>query len=169
MTGNNLETESANPVQKEPDIEIRMEDALRRCHAAGERVSLSRRRTLELVLRADGPVKAYDLAQCFHGTASASVITVYRALDFWGRMGMVRRIETLNAFVATAHPDRETVSAFLLCVECGATQEVPLSNAADVGRAAGEQGFRITSLSIEAGGTCRACAAQRVLINEVEG
>ena len=144
----------------------RLEAARRLCLTSGERLSPARLRTLELVLAAEGPVKAYDLARRFHVDGPASVITIYRALSFWARMGVVRKVETLNAFVAVALPGE--TSAFLLCGACGRTEEVPVDVAEEVGAVARAIGFQVGRLTLEAGGRCRDCSARRIVITEPE-
>ena len=144
----------------------RLEAARRLCLEAGERLSAARLRTLELVLAADGPVKAYDLARRFHADGPASVITIYRALSFWARMGVVRKVETLNAFIAAAQGGE--TSAFLLCGDCGRTEEVCVDMADEVAAAARAIGFQVGRLTLEAGGRCRACSVRRLVVAEPE-
>jgi len=147
-------------------ITERMAAARRLCLERGERLSPARLRTLELVLASDGPVKAYDLARRFHPDGPASVITIYRALSFWARMGVVRRVETLNAFVAAALPGQ--ASAFLLCGACGRTEEVSIDVMDEVGAVARAIGFQLGRLTLEAGGRCRDCSGRRMVISEPE-
>lgn len=144
----------------------RLAAARRLCRETGERLSPSRLRTLELVLAADGPVKAYDLARRFHADGPASVITIYRALSFWARLGVVRRVETLNAFVAASLPGE--TSAFLLCGVCGRTEEVSIDVTEEVGAVARAIGFQLGRLTLEAGGRCRDCSTRRLVIGEPE-
>src|ERR1700741_5492999 len=79
-----------------------VEEAERRCGAAGESLTPLRRRVLELLLDHHGPAKAYDLLPLLGGDKGgmAKPPTIYRALDFLTRMGLAHRIESLNAFVA---------------------------------------------------------------------
>ena len=147
------------------EITERLQAARRLCQAAGERLSQPRLRVLERVIEAGGPVKAYDLADRLYGGRAASVITVYRALAFWARMGLVRKVETLNAFIATSSIG---ASAFLLCGGCGATEEIPFDGLGAVERVAETLGFKVDRLMLEAGGLCRRCAAKVVVVNEVE-
>ena len=63
---------------------------------------------LELLLEADGPLKAYDLIAAFgEGGEPAKPPTVYRALEFLERLGFAHRIESLNAYVALPAGRRE--------------------------------------------------------------
>ncbi len=150
------------------DVTHRLFQARLLCARTGARLSDQRLRTLELVLQAAGPVKAYDLAKRFHSHGQASPITVYRALKFWEGLGLVRRIETLNAFVACAPGAATANAAFLVCGACGDSAEIPLAVPADLAVAAAGLGFEIERLTFEAGGRCRRCARRITVVNEVE-
>ena len=72
-------------------------DAEARCGSDGQRLTAPRRRVLELLLTAPGPVKAYDLIGTFGaGGVAAKPPTVYRALEFLEKQGFAHRIESLN-------------------------------------------------------------------------
>ena len=150
------------------DVEERLAQARRLCVRLGVRLSAQRLRTLELVLQARGPVKAYDIARRFYSHGKASAITIYRALKFWEEIGLVRRIKSLNAFVASLDGEAAPGFAFLICSDCGESAEIPLSSPAEVAAAALGLGFEIDRLTLEAGGRCRRCMAQIVIVNEVE-
>lgn len=150
------------------DVEDPLAAARDLCLQSGFRLSTPRLRTLELLLRAEAPVKAYDLAKRFHNHSGVSAITVYRALNFWERLGLVRRVKSLNAFIASSNTDGASISAFFVCSFCGASAEVPLSSPAEVKVAASGLGFEIDHLIVEAGGRCRRCVAQITIANEIE-
>lgn len=61
------------------------------CQRRGEQWTAPRRRTYELLLKAGGPVKAYDLISTFAqaGESLAKPPTIYRALDFLLAQGLV--------------------------------------------------------------------------------
>ncbi len=96
------------------------------CSNRGERLTPVRRRVLELVLSADGPVKAYDLLEALKpGAGSAKPPTVYRALDFLMGLGLVHKVEALNAFVGctTIHTHPDGCAELFICTHCGAVEE----------------------------------------------
>ncbi len=135
-------------------------DADARCARAGERMTLPRRRALELLLGAGKPMKAYDLIDVFGGDGRpAKPPTVYRALDFLSRQGLAHRIESMNAYVACEMGDRSHAAAFLICDCCGATEEVEPFAPERVQAAAAAAGYRIEAVTVEAHGRCPACAA----------
>ena len=132
-------------------------DAERRCALAEQRLTAPRRRVLELLLAAGRPVKAYDLMAGYADDGPAKPPTVYRALSFLEKQGLVHRIESLNAFVACRHGEGGHSAAFLICDCCGATQEFQPGAARDVARAAEAAGYALTAVTIEAHGLCADC------------
>lgn len=139
----------------------RLAAAQRLCEAQGERMTAPRLRTLELILSQNAPMKAYDVIDRFHPEGSAKPPTVYRALSFLEQMGLVHRIESLNAFVAcqvhdhTDEPEAHS-AAFLLCECCGQSEEVPLT-LSGIDQKAAQSGFTIRHITVEAKGRCKAC------------
>lgn len=137
-------------------VAARLAEAEALCLEAGERITAPRRRTLELILSHNGPIKAYELIDRFHPEGAAKPPTVYRALSFLEQMGLIHRIESLNAFVA-CHTHAEAHSAaFLLCECCGKSEEVAL-NLSAVTQKALESGFKVGRVTVEAKGLCKAC------------
>lgn len=144
----------------EAALEGALADAEARCADASERLTGPRRRVLELLLRAEGPAKAYDLIAGFGESGQAAKPpTVYRALDFLEKQGFVHRIESMNAYVACKRVGETHSAAFLICDCCGATREVaPFSSKNISGLFAGS-GYEISTLTVEARGLCAACRA----------
>jgi Fur family transcriptional regulator, zinc uptake regulator len=134
-------------------------DAEQRCGAAHERLTAPRRRVLDLLLRANGPLKAYDLIATFgEDGAPAKPPTVYRALEFLERLGFAHRIESLNAYVPCRLEGESHAAAFLICSCCGAAEEFEPDFAP--GRAAAQaKGYAVSSVTLEARGLCPACQA----------
>jgi Fur family zinc uptake transcriptional regulator len=101
-----------------------LEAAEAHCTGRGEKLTPVRRRVLELVLTAEGPVKAYDLLEALKpGPGSAKPPTVYRALDFLMAAGLVHKIEALNAFVGCSHAHDEGGAELFICSDCGNVEE----------------------------------------------
>lgn len=129
-----------------------------RCAAADERLTSPRRRVLELLLTADGPMKAYDLISAYGGEGGepAKPPTVYRALEFLERLGFAHRIESLNAYVPCRLDGTSHQAAFLICDCCGAAREFEPDFAPQIA-AAEAQGYAVRSVTLEARGLCDAC------------
>ena len=85
--------------------------------------------------------------------------TVYRALNQLMERGVVHRLESLNAFVACAHPAEAHDPAFMICRACDAVAEAQATPARGaLGEAARAVGFTIERAVVEAEGLCPDCA-----------
>ena len=142
---------------KGADKLARMTQAQVLCATAGERMTTSRLRTYELILEANGPIKAYDVIDRFHPEGAAKPPTVYRALSFLEQMGLIHRIESLNAFVACYTQDHAHTAGFLLCECCGKSEEIAIPNMFEIEASAARSGFKISHTTLEARGLCAAC------------
>lgn len=141
------------------------------CRGRGARLTDSRRRVLELIWRSHAPIGAYEvLAALRREKPNAQPPTVYRALDFLARQGLVHRIESLNAFVGCGStemgqsPDFHGHSGqFLICRACGAAAEMndPRIKAAILSSAR-DAGFTVGHGTIEVEGLCPNCSGTNV-------
>jgi len=129
------------------------------CQTQGLRLTPTRKRVLELVLAADGPVKAYDLLdQLKSEQPKAAPPTVYRALEFLLENHFIHRLESLNAFVSCFHPNDQHQGQFLICEQCEAVTEVHDHSIEDRLRdAALEHAFEPHRQVLEIYGICRSC------------
>jgi Fur family zinc uptake transcriptional regulator len=140
------------------DVSRALGAAETRLTAEGERMTVARLRVLELLLAAGEPVKAYDLIARFGEDGQpAKPPTVYRALEFLERKGLVHRIASISAYVACTGGDSAHAAAFLICDCCGATEEVAASVVDSLDGAAAKAGYVIERTTIEAHGRCPAC------------
>ena len=120
-----------------------------------------RGKILELLVTTGQPVSAYWLIEELR-TQGTSVVppTVYRALNFLRRSGLAHRVESLNAFVACAHPGHDHQEQFLICSDCGFAEELSDTAISDLLHIkATAQGFRPEQQIVEIAGVCRDCAA----------
>jgi len=136
-----------------------IEEVEQRCARDQLRLTPTRRRVLELVLEADGPVKAYDLLDRLKSEQpNAAPPTVYRALEFLLEHHFIHRLETLNAFVSCFHPKHQHQGQFLICEVCGTVTEVPEHRLAEaLARIAREADFIPSRQVLEVYGTCASC------------
>lgn len=130
--------------------------AERRVGDAGERLTPPRRRVLELLLERGQPIKAYDLMAAYQPNAPAKPPTVYRALEFLEKQGLIHRVQSLNAYVACRRGEVHA-AAFLICDCCGATSEVEPAAAKAMAESAIAHGFALRAVTVEAIGLCAAC------------
>ncbi len=126
----------------------------------GQKLTRIRRKVLHLLLESEEPAKAYDLLANLDGEGAAKPPTVYRALDFLQEMGLVHKIESLNAYVACGHTKHAHSAVFLICDNCGAAEELHAVKTSEaLASETAAAGFTIKHAVIEARGLCRKCAA----------
>ncbi|MBI1732620.1 MAG: transcriptional repressor [Gammaproteobacteria bacterium] len=133
------------------------------CAARGTRLTDLRRRVLGLVWGSHGPVKAYEILRRLRGGPGCGAPpTVYRALDFLCREGLVHRIESLNAFVGCGAPGHVSSVQFLICRRCGTAAEIADAGVTRrLGRRASELDFAVDVQTVEIRGLCRRCRPAR--------
>lgn len=109
-----------------------------------------------------GPQSAYALLDRLRADGLRAPLQIYRALEKLIDLGLVHRLESLNAFVACSHPtcsDHTTV-AFAICDDCGLVNEVAderlTSNLKEV---ADHYQFALKQSIVELRGTCNVCTA----------
>ena len=105
-------------------------------------------------------MKAYELMARFDSSgASAKPPTVYRALEFLERQGVVHRIAGINAFIACGSDDAVHTAAFLICDCCGSAEEFDPQMEA-VAALAASTGFAVEEVTLEVRGRCRWCSSE---------
>ena len=147
--------------------DTRLDRAELLCRKRGVQLTSLRRKVLGLVMDSAKPMGAYDLLDRLRlGHKGAAPPTVYRALGFLLEHGLIHKIESLSAFVGCIHAcDRGELSfhsaQFLLCARCGRAEELedPDIDLA-LARAARRRDFALNHTTIEAKGTCAACAVE---------
>ena len=122
----------------------------------------TRRKVFELVIKAGQPVGAYRLLEAMQDKGTRVMPpTVYRALNFLQGKGLVHRIESLNAFVACTQHEHEHEGQFLICSDCGKTEELADESVSEMLREkASAHGFTLTQQTIELKGLCKDCATE---------
>ncbi|WP_028536459.1 Fur family transcriptional regulator [Paludibacterium yongneupense] len=138
-----------------------LSQAERHCAQRGCRLTELRRRVLELVLRHDGVVKAYQvLADLQRERGPAAPPTVYRALDFLVEQGLLHRVEALNGFIVCEHFECHHDGLFLVCQDCGRVLELDAAQGlSSLCAATAQLGFTIAPQNLVLTGTCKACLA----------
>jgi Fur family zinc uptake transcriptional regulator len=145
-----------------------IENALSRaqliCTIRSARLTSVRRRVLELILSSDQPMGAYALlAELQRGRGKLGPPTVYRALEFLLAHKLIHKVETSSAFIACVDIEHPHESQFMICDDCGATEELHDEDIVRSLRRLGERrGFAVERQIVEAHGLCPACrTAQR--------
>lgn len=122
---------------------------------------------LDALMRVEGPASAYLLLDRLREHGFRAPLQVYRALEKLIEYGLVHRLESLNSFVACAHPHEHAhghthgLVAFAICENCGQVDE--FSDATVEKRLRGwanDHAFKLSKATIELRGTCASCLAQ---------
>lgn len=132
------------------------------CGARGAQLTKLRRQILELLWETGRPTGAYELIEALKLRRARPVgpPTVYRAIEFLMSQGLVSRIESRNAYVPCAHPERRHDCLFLICSDCGASVELEDQRLESlISENAAHVGFRPARRVVEVEGTCASCIA----------
>ena len=130
--------------------------AQRICDEKGRRFTPLREHVFTLIAESDGAVKAYDLLDRLKPeVGSPKPPTVYRALDFLSGLGLIHRVEALNAYIACDHSHDGHVAEFFICESCESLQERHANDHVDCV----PEGFKINRSVIEHYGVCADCEA----------
>ena len=108
------------------------------------------------------PMSAYQILDLddVRSKGLKAPLTIYRALDKLIELGIVHRIESLNAFVLCDHEPHADPAAFMICSDCRKTIELGTQSLQRViSKEASQQGFEVDHMHIEISGRCEDCAA----------
>lgn len=117
---------------------------------------------LDALSRTREPTSAYALLEKLRDEGLRAPPQVYRALNKLVDHGLVHRLDSLNAFVACAHPHEHEHGhgqvVFAICRLCGAVQE--FADAAiekHINGWAKKNSFAVEGTTMEVRGTCANC------------
>lgn len=145
-----------NQNKKSKVIQERLDAARAVVVGAGERFTPLREHVLELIITDGRAIKAYDLLDRLSpDLGSPKPPTVYRALEFLSKHGLIHRVEALNAFIACEHTHEGHLAEFFICEKCQIVEERHAHDHADCK----PEGFLINRSVVEHYGQCGRCAA----------
>ena len=118
-----------------------------------------RRCILDLVVKAEQPIKAYDLLDRLRLERQKAVpATVYRSLNFLIAEGLVHKLATGSRYVACLYPGELHDASFLVCESCGTVKEIRTNLTSLVESAEADAwGFRANARTVEIRGVCGDC------------
>lgn len=130
------------------------------CDQRGVRLTPARREVFAILAAEEGAIGAYDLLDKLKASVpNAKPPTIYRALDFLQEQGFVHKITSSNSYVLCTHFDHQHPVQMLICESCGSVQEIQSEGVyEELYRQADDQGFVVSTQTIEAHGLCRQCA-----------
>ena len=114
----------------------------------------------ETLAAAPGPLSAYTILDELRGAGFRAPLQVYRALEKLVELGLIHRLESLNAFVACSDPacDGYAMTAFAICETCGRVTEFADQTIENRLKAwAKAENFIRSKTTIELRGRCVAC------------
>ena len=137
-------------------MEAILDEAERHCIARGERLTVLRRRVLEILLEAGQPLGAYTILELMAKDGRRPLPpTVYRALDFLLAQGLAHKLHSQNTFLPCCAVGRAHTAELFVCRRCGTACEVPQGG--EVARAGKPPGFEVEAVVLEVRGLCGGC------------
>ncbi|MFO1243524.1 MAG: Fur family transcriptional regulator [Rickettsiales bacterium] len=120
----------------------------------------SRKQVFETLSQSDEPLSAYDILARLASEGVSGPPTIYRALEKLQGLGLVHRIESLNAYkVCERHHDHGHAAQFAICRNCGTVTEIENKHLHEaIQEWAEKSGFFIESETVEVHGLCGTCS-----------
>lgn len=136
-----------------------MARAERACARHNARLTSLRRDVLGAVGESHRAAGAYEIIERLARSGPRPApISIYRALEFLGELGLVHRIESRNAFVACNRPHEAGRAVLMVCEDCGTVDEIEAASVFDgLDVLAGAEGFETRRTVIELSGCCAGC------------
>ena len=137
-----------------------LDAAVALCRKNGARLTPLRRKVLYAVWQSHEPIGAYEICAVLNGKGDGILPpTVYRALGFLEKQGLIHRLSTLNAYIGCNQPGEHRAGRYLICSDCGRVAELPAGDLMDrVSSEAAGFHFEAQAVHLEALGRCLACA-----------
>ncbi|XOV78108.1 MAG: Fur family transcriptional regulator [Aestuariibacter sp.] len=134
------------------------------CESSGKKLTEKRQRVLEILLKAEGPMSAYELIDAYNQVTESPIMamSVYRILDFLESVRLVHRLHSANKYMpcnSSCGSCQHLVSAFLICKSCQKVSEVETSEniVSELLKIAGKKGYSLSETQLELAGVCQNC------------
>ena len=135
-----------------------LEDQVQRIRDAGYRLTRSRLAVLRVMEATDGILDAAAILQLgrqFHPNLGR--VSVYRALDLFSRLNLVRQVHSEGDCQGYARA-QEVGGHYLICQSCGTVQEIPCPGLDQLLSAlAHRSGFKVREHLLQLEGLCSSC------------
>ncbi|MGB0449399.1 MAG: Fur family transcriptional regulator [Porticoccaceae bacterium] len=131
------------------------------CDAQNLRLTPTRESVLRLLWQSHRPMGAYQLQDQLAKLSGKPIAppTIYRAVEFLLKVGLIHRIASLNAYIGCPFPGSDHSNLFLICNSCGSAAEVAHSSINDLLKKASEKAnFTLQDQSLELFGLCPNCS-----------
>lgn len=101
---------------------------------------------------------AYDILDDLREQGFRAPSQIYRVLKKLLDLGLIHRVESLNAFIACAQMHEVGRSAMTICDSCGAVEEISIPGfAGDIEEFGSKLGFTPREIVVELKGRCSVC------------
>jgi len=135
------------------------------CQKKNAKLTPTRATVLSILWQSHHPLGAYqvqDRLSKIMGKATAPP-TVYRAIEFLLRLGLIHRLPSLNAYIGCPFPNSEHSNLFMICNECGCVAEMADASVNTLLQTACDKtNFELHSQNIELFGVCPQCSAPTI-------
>ena len=135
-------------------------EAIAMCQQNKARVTPLRENVLDLLLKYQGVVKAYQLLADMQAIReNVAPPTVYRALDFWAEQGVLHKVQALNGYVLCQHHSHtHHQGVILLCENCQHIfEECDTPKINELKAELAQKGFKVNMEQLVFTGTCQTC------------
>lgn len=110
-------------------IDKRLEKATAICRNNGDKLTQKRQRVLQVLMKAEHPLSAYEVTDFYNQEAEIpiSAVSVYRILDFLASVNLAYRLSTLGKYIACERIGDSThaeVTMFVICKRCALIEKV---------------------------------------------
>lgn len=130
------------------------------CTEQNVRLTTTRELVLTLLWQSHQPLGAYQLQDqlAAHLNKRVAPPTVYRAIEFLLKMGLIHRIPSLNAYIGCPFPTSEHSNLFMICNQCGSVAEVADNTINGLLRSTCDKvNFTLQKQTLELFGLCPQC------------
>ena len=141
-----------------------MQQAERSCVEHGVRLTSKRKHILEVLLTAEAPRSAYEIAELYRQKTEENipVMSVYRMLDFLMQNSLVHKLASNNKFIACAHiacSHSHQTPQFLICDNCKQVREIGVDKQLihALEESIEHNHFQLNSPQLELHGLCETC------------
>ena len=113
----------------------------------------------DCISSATTPLGAYVILDQLRSQGFRAPSQMYRALNGLIKLGLIHKVESLNAFVACAQSHQTGTCVLAICDSCGSVEELPAVEFVDQVQALGaKHAFKSRELAVELKGQCAHCS-----------
>lgn len=89
----------------------------------GYKITNPRKAVLEVLSKTEIPLSAYNIEKKIPKRIPTNIVTVYRVLDIFEKLGIIHRIHTKEGYIRCDFKSAPGCHYFAVCSECGRTSE----------------------------------------------